>query len=202
MKVDLICIKDIVKYKNNAKIHTKKQIEGIAKSIEQFGFQQPIVIDKHKTVIVGHGRLEAALLLGHDKIPCIIAENLTDEEVKAYRIADNKLNESAWDVDLLTIELQDLSMTEIDLSGIIEDIKLFEPDMTLDDEIPLVDNSGMEDTRTKRTDKGANFMIVSFGEMTSVVPKTLVITLAEKIKNNFEPDFIVHFCEWLNENLD
>jgi ParB-like chromosome segregation protein Spo0J len=85
---------EIKPYSKNAKKHPKKQIEQIANSIKEFGMNQPIVIDKYGEIIVGHGRFEALELLGWEIKPewVIKKEDLTDEQVKAYRLADNKLN--------------------------------------------------------------------------------------------------------------
>ena len=92
-------------------------MEAVANSIKEFGFQQPIVVDKDLVVIVGHTRLKAAEQLGLTEVPVVIAENLTPEQVQAYRIADNKIGEIAeWNYDLLPIELRDLQEKDFDLS--------------------------------------------------------------------------------------
>lgn len=94
-------------YDKNAKKHPKKQIQQVANSIREFGFNQPIVVDKNNEIIVGHGRLEAAKLLGLKEVP-VITVDLTEEQAKAYRLADNKLNESEWDMGLVIEELKGL----------------------------------------------------------------------------------------------
>lgn len=92
-------------------------VEAVANSIKEFGFQQPIVVDKDLVVVVGHTRLKAAEQLGLTEVPVVIAENLTPEQVQAYRIADNKTGEIAeWNYDLLPIELRDLQEKDFDLS--------------------------------------------------------------------------------------
>jgi DNA modification methylase len=126
-------IQNIKPYEKNAKKHDKKQIQQIANSIKEFGFNQPIVIDKNNVVIVGHGRLEAAKLLGLTDVPTIQV-NLTEEQAKAYRLADNKLNESEWDMGLAIEELKGLSEEMFDLTGFDKDL-LIEPDAK-DDVIP------------------------------------------------------------------
>jgi DNA modification methylase len=120
-------------YSKNAKKHPDKQIKQVAESIKAFGFNQPIVIDKNNTVIVGHGRLEASKLLGLKDVP-VIQVDLTEEQAKAYRLADNKLNESEWDMGLVIEELKGLSEPMVDLTGFDKDL-LIEPDEK-DDEIP------------------------------------------------------------------
>jgi len=128
-------IENIKPYEKNAKKHPKKQVEQIAKSIKEFGFNQPIVIDKKGVIIVGHGRYEAAKLLGLSDVPVIEVE-LTEEQAKAYRLADNKLNESEWEMDLVIEELKGLSEDMLDLTGFDKDL-IIEPD-NKDDEVPEV----------------------------------------------------------------
>ena len=101
-------VSDLIPYEKNAKKHDDRQITEIANSFKRFGITQPLVIDKDKVVVIGHGRLMAAKRLGLEKIPCIRAEDLSQKEIKALRLADNKLNESPWDFSLLNQELIDL----------------------------------------------------------------------------------------------
>ena len=103
-------------YDKNAKKHDKKQIENVAESIKQFGFVQPIVLDKNNNVIIGHCRLEAAKKLHLDEVPCVMADDLTDEQVKKLRLLDNKLNESDWDIDLIAEEIADLDFDGFDVN--------------------------------------------------------------------------------------
>ena len=98
----------------NAKVHTGKQVEQIANSIRLFGWKQPVVLDKDNVVIIGHGRLQAAKILKLTTVPCVYAENLSEDEVKALRLADNKLNESEWDMSYLEKELAEIS--EVDMT--------------------------------------------------------------------------------------
>ncbi len=123
-------------YPKNAKIHPDKQLKQIANSLKTFGWLQPIVVDKDDEIIVGHGRQ-----LAYEKYPegikepwIIKTENLTPEQVKAYRLADNKLNESQWDMGLAIEELKGLSDEMFDLTGFDKDL-LIEPDEK-DDVIP------------------------------------------------------------------
>src|SRR3989304_3899366 len=127
-------IEKITPYSRNAKQHPEKQIKLIAESIKRFGFDSPIIIDKNNEIIAGHGRLEAAKLLGLTDVPVILKENLTEQEVKAYRLADNKIAESEWDMDLAIEELKGLDDDLIDLTGFDKDL-LIEPDEQ-DDIIP------------------------------------------------------------------
>ena len=95
-------------YARNAKKHSEAQVEKIAKSITEFGWQQPIVVDKDGVIIIGHGRYAAARRLGLDKIPVVHADDLTKEQAKALRLVDNKVAESRWDLELLSTEIDSL----------------------------------------------------------------------------------------------
>ncbi len=95
----------LIPYTNNAKEHPDEQVKKIASSIKNYGWDQPIVVDGENEIIKGHGRLQAANLLGLDEVPVITRDDLTDAEKKASRIADNKTAESAWLEDELTTEL-------------------------------------------------------------------------------------------------
>jgi len=115
-----INIDELRPYEKNAKIHSSKQIEQIAASLLEFGWRQPLVVTADKVVVVGHGRLAGAKIArktdpAFSHAPCLIADDLTDEQIKAYRLADNKLNESPWDPQLTEEELA--GFTEIDMSA-------------------------------------------------------------------------------------
>ena len=107
-------IEELTPYSKNPR-KNDRAVDKVAASIREFGFKVPIVIDKAGVVAAGHTRLKAALKLGMDAVPCIIADDLTDEQIKAFRLADNKTGEFAdWDFELLTEELQDIN--DIDFS--------------------------------------------------------------------------------------
>ena len=127
-------INDIKPYLKNAKNHPAKQVKLIAESIKRFGFDSPIIIDKNNEIIAGHGRLEAAKLLGLNEVPVIQKESLTPEEVKAYRLADNKISESEWDMGLAIEDLKELDDDLFQITGFDKDL-LIEPDEK-DDIIP------------------------------------------------------------------
>lgn len=116
MKVEYLRPDELVPYPGNAKQHTADQIKHIANSIKRFGWQQPIVCDKDKVVIIGHGRLLAAKELLLDSVPVVFAEDLTEEEANALRLADNKLNESPWDFSKLEEELAALDIAGIEMT--------------------------------------------------------------------------------------
>lgn len=103
---------DLKPYERNTKKHDSTQIANIAQSISNYGFVQPIVIDSNNVVVIGHCRLLAAQKLGLDTVPCVMVDTLTEEQIKALRIVDNKTNESPWDMDFLAQELADVDIGE------------------------------------------------------------------------------------------
>lgn len=133
-----LSIDDIKPYHKNAKKHPKDQIEKIANSILEFGFNQPIVVDKENVIIVGHGRYEAGKTLGLKEVPVIILGSVSKEQADAYRLADNKLNESDWDKALVIEELKELDKAgfDIELTGFSRDLIM--SDEEKDDEVPEV----------------------------------------------------------------
>jgi len=116
-------LNDILPYGENPKDHPQEQVDKIASSIQRFGWDQPIVVDGEDTIIKGHGRYQAAQKLGLDEAPVIEQEDLSDAEVRAARLADNRVAESSWDIDLLGLELELLDESPIDaeLTGFDED---------------------------------------------------------------------------------
>ena len=109
MKIEQVSIDKIKPYGRNAKKHPQDQIDAVAKSIEQFGWKQPIVIDKKGEIIIGHCRWEAAKALELETVPCVVASDLSSQQIKALRLADNKKAELAeYDFDILNEELADI----------------------------------------------------------------------------------------------
>ena len=110
MQITYISIGELKPYKNNPR-KNDNAVDAVAASIKEFGFKVPIVIDKDKEIVAGHTRYKAAVKIGLEKIPCIVADDLTPEQIKAFRLADNKTAELAeWDIDLLNIELGDIQL--------------------------------------------------------------------------------------------
>ena len=105
---------EITPYAKNAKKHSRQQINNVAESIKQYGFVQPIVIDRNGVIVIGHCRALAAQKLGMAEVPCVCVDDLTPEQVNALRLVDNKSNESDWDFDLLADELSGLDMSAFD----------------------------------------------------------------------------------------
>ena len=107
-------IAEIKPYEKNPR-KNDNAVDAVASSISQFGFKVPVVIDKDNVIVCGHTRYKAAKKLGLEKVPCVVADDLTDEQIKAYRLADNKVSELAdWDIDLLGEELD--GIFDIDMS--------------------------------------------------------------------------------------
>ncbi|MFV0369971.1 MAG: site-specific DNA-methyltransferase [Hyphomicrobiaceae bacterium] len=119
-------------YSRNARSHSAKQIAQIAASIRTFGFNNPVLIDKDGGIIAGHGRVEAAKQLGLDTVPCLRLEHLSEDEKRAYILADNKLAEKAgWDADILAIELQHLTSLDLDFDVSVTGFEMPEIDVLL-----------------------------------------------------------------------
>lgn len=113
MQVTSMPIDQVVPYEDNPR-NNEDAIQATANSIKEFGWQQPLVVDKEKTIIVGHTRLAAAKELGMKEVPVVVADNLSDDQVKAYRLVDNKTGElSDWDFSQLNDEIADI---DLDLS--------------------------------------------------------------------------------------
>lgn len=122
METKKIKVADVIPYEGNAKKHDEKQIKNVMESIKQFGFVQPIVVDADNGLIIGHCRLIAAKRLKMKTIDAVIADNLTPEQVDKLRLLDNKLNESEWDINLLTAEIPELDFSDFDIDWGFEDV--------------------------------------------------------------------------------
>jgi hypothetical protein len=116
-KILLRPVAELIAYANNSRTHTAKQIEKIAASIKEFGFTNPVLIDAKGTIVAGHGRVQAARKLNLTEVPTIEVDWLTDDQKRAYIIADNRLAEDAgWDKDLLRVELSELKRVDFELT--------------------------------------------------------------------------------------
>lgn len=115
MEIVNLNIDELMPYRNNPR-RNDEVVEKVAASIKEFGFKVPVVVDRNNVIVAGHTRLKAAKLLGIDTIPCIIADDLNEEQIKAFRLADNKVGEFAdWDYEMLLSELDDID-TDIDMT--------------------------------------------------------------------------------------
>lgn len=137
MDVKNIQIKEIVPYEKNAKKHDKRQIDNVAESIRQYGFVQPVVIDRDGVIVIGHCRVLAAKKLGMEAVPCVCVDDLTPEQVNALRIVDNKSAEdgAAWDFDMLSMELPEIDLSAFDFDWGLPEIT----EEVIEDEAPEVD---------------------------------------------------------------
>jgi DNA modification methylase len=142
---DVCPIERLAPYKNNARTHSKKQVRQIADSIKRFGFCNPVLISDDNTIIAGHGRVEAAKLIGLTDVPIRKLSHLSEAEVRAYILADNKLAENAgWDRDLLAIEMQGL----MDLDFDIEDLGF----STAEIDLTIANNQSGSSAKNNRLD--------------------------------------------------
>jgi len=120
-QIEHLATATLVPYARNSRTHSPEQVAAVARSIQQFGFTNPVLIDAHNTIIAGHGRVMAAQSIGLGQVPCIRLAHLTDAQRRAYVIADNKLAElSGWDMATLAREVEDLmheDAFDIDLLG-------------------------------------------------------------------------------------
>jgi hypothetical protein len=118
----------------NPRTHSKKQLRQIADSIRQFGFTNPVLVDRDNVIIAGHGRFEAAKTIGHDSVPTVCLADMSEAEVRAYVIADNRLAENAgWDREILAIEMQHLTSLDLDFDLTITGFEMAEIDLLLSD---------------------------------------------------------------------
>ena len=110
MKIVNKKVDDLIPYENNPR-YNDEAVEYVANSIKEFGFKVPIIIDKNNVIVAGHTRYKASLELGLEEVPTIVADDLTEEQVKAFRLADNKVSEKAeWNFNMLDAELADLDI--------------------------------------------------------------------------------------------
>lgn len=221
MKVKLVATEKLKPYGRNPRKRSPESVRKIADSIEGFGWQQPIVVDKGFVVIIGHGRLEAAKLLGHPKVPVQVATDLTPEQVKALRLADNKLHQDTdWEPQLLLSEIEELRKLEVDLTatGFSEDdLKRLADDI---DELALEQIAGGEEPFTGDQeeqdsiggdDAGAGSgdsdeALVTLSEVLTLQQRNVVnaaIKLAkERERLERRGDALFHICEEYLEDND
>lgn len=141
LTIQSIKLADIRAYKNDPKLHNKAQVAKICESIREFGFVNPVLLDENLEIIAGHGRVAAAQDMGMAEVPAIILSHLTDTQKRAYRIADNKLTElGKWSIELLNLELSELSNLDLDFNLEITGFETAEID-------PILDGDGANDPK-------------------------------------------------------
>lgn len=182
MRIYEINIDNLKPYENNPRFNDEA-VEYVKNSIREFGFKVPIVIDKNNVIITGHTRYKACKELGITKIPCIRATDLTDEQVKAFRVADNAVGEVAtWDFTKLEIELQDL---DLDISDFGLDFGGFDSEPTnISDE----DENGYYGDERERTNKAYNMDLIDYSNLTNDFWQMPVIK-----NDNFVPTDLIGF---------
>jgi DNA modification methylase len=189
-KIERIAVETLLPYAKNSRTHSDEQVAQIAASIKEFGFNNPILIDKENTIIAGHGRLMAARRVGMADVPCIRLGHLTETQRKAYIIADNRLALNAgWDNELLTIELNDLledgfaldilGFDADELKNLLDPVKPTEG-LTDEDAVPDVP----EEPKTKPGD------IYMLGKHRLMCGDATMLADVEKLMDGVYPDLI------------
>ena len=164
----------------NPRTHSKKQIDQIAKAIRQFGFTNPVLIDQSNGVIAGHGRLAAAKLLGMAQVPTVRLADMSEAEIRAYVIADNKLAENAgWDKRLLGLELQYLTELEVDLDIAITGFELPEIDLLIEAVSDQADPSN--DAADQPTEPAAGPAVTQLGDLWTIGEHRLIDAVEERL---------------------
>ena len=163
MKVIEKSIGEVFPYENNPR-NNESAVDAVANSIKEFGWQQPIVVDKNNVIIAGHTRWEAAQRLGLKKVPVVVADKLTDQQVKAFRLADNKTGELAtWDMQALDEELHDLldfDMEEFGFDALEDDDEEGENPYSKEVKIPHYEPTGKVVDASDLVDKSKTDMLI------------------------------------------
>lgn len=180
-------IEKLIPYKNNARTHSDEQIEKIAKSMKEFGFINPVLVDGDLNVIAGHGRILGAKKLGMKEVPCLFIENLTEEQKRAYIIADNRLAEDAgWDKELLKIELEDLKNMNFDIT--LTGFELEDFDFSMD-ETEVIEDEFDETVPEEPTSKKGE--IYKLGKHFLMCGDSTDINDVEKLMNGVKADMLL-----------
>ena len=171
-------VDEVIPYENNPRFNDEA-VEFVANSIKEFGFKVPIIIDKNNVIVAGHTRLKAAKELGLKEVPTIKADDLTKDQVKAFRLADNKVSEKAlWDMSKLNIELDDI---KLDMSNFGFDLEPIDtPPIELDD--------GYYGDERERTNKAYNLDIIDYSNLSNDFWQMPIIK-----NDNFIPDELIGF---------
>ena len=177
MNIVNLKVEELIPYINNPR-NNNDAVDKVAASIKEFGFKVPIVIDKDNVVVTGHTRLLASKKLGLQEVPCVIADDLSPAQIKAFRIADNKVSEYAqWDEDMLKVELEELEEMNFDLDSVSIDFSDF--DMALDLEDTEEGQEQEENIYTKEIN-------IPQYEITGECPKLEELVNEEKTKSLIE----------------
>lgn len=192
-QIEHIPTADLKPYEKNSRTHSEDQIKQLMKSIQGFGFTNPILIDENNNIIAGHGRLEACKLLKFQEVPCLRLVGLTDEQKKAYIIADNKLAlNSQWDFDLLKGEVEALKAANFDLSLVgfsLDELKSITMDFQQGENSSDAAWTGMPEF-DQQNKKSLRYVIVHFKEKEDVEKFFQLInqSFTEKTKSVWFPE--------------
>ena len=178
-----IAVDKLIPYAKNAKKHPKEQIDLIIRSIEEYGFLNPCLIDKDFNIIAGHGRVMAAKQMGMDKVPCLFVEGLSEAQYKAYVLADNKLTEMGeWDMELVMSELEDLQDMDFDIS-----LTGFEmPEIDVNE--PEVEEADIPENAETRCKPGDLWLL---GEHRLICGDSTDVSVIEKLMDGAEADMLL-----------
>lgn len=201
LEITYLSVNTLVDYKSNAKTHSPEQVEAIANSIVEFGFNNPILIDEVGEIIAGHGRVLGAKLAGMDQVPCIVLEDLSEVQKKAYRIADNKIHElGGWDLEKLSLELNaindegfDLDLTGFDpdelnrlLAESGEDANYSSEGLLFDEE----DNNDSKSDSEEKLDQRQRFAFLVSTQEAGTVLNALKKAMGDNYLNSYDEAFI------------
>lgn len=178
MKIEYKNIGELVPYENNPRFNDEA-VKFVANSIKEFGFKVPIIIDKNNVIVAGHTRLKAAKELGLEQVPVIMADDLSEDQVKAFRLADNKVSEKAlWDISKLNLELDDI---DLDMSN-------FGFDLEPIDTPPIEIDDGYYGDERERTNKAYNLDIIDYTNLSNDFWQMPIIK-----NDNFIPKELIGF---------
>lgn len=229
-KYENVPVNQLIPYEKNARTHSEEQIERIMKSLKEFGFVNPVLIDQNYGVIAGHGRILAAKKMGLTEVPCIFIEDLTEEQKRAYIIADNKLAlDACWDFEILKTELEDLEKLNFDISLTGFDIDELdfstgnENSEVIDDEVPDIpketkikmgdiyqlgnhrlmcgDSTNIDDLKKLMNDKIVDITFTSPPYNAGKTPTESKMQRTTKYNGNNDDKTIEEYLKFLNDYL-
>lgn len=216
MKIVMQSVDDLIPYENNPR-NNEAAISKVAESIREFGFKVPIIVDKDNTIIAGHTRVKACNVLGIEKVPTIVADDLTDDQVKAFRLADNKVSEFAsWDYEALMEELEDISLDMESFGFNFDELEGFEDDSsgeaeqdryTEKVEVPLYEIRGGKPTMDELFDAAKYEELVSTiqdSDIPEEVKQFLIHASSRHIGFNFSniAEYYAHADEEIQELME
>lgn len=181
-------VNELKPYEMNARTHSKEQVDQIVKSIQEYGFTNPLLIDEKNNIIAGHGRLEASKKLNYIEVPCIVLKGLTETQKRAYIIADNKMALNAgWNDELLKLELEDLKALDFDL-----ELTGFTTDelndlLKSDEDIEIVEDEAPEPPKEPKSKLGDVYQL---GNHRLMCGDSTKIEDVEKLMNGVKADMV------------